>query len=122
MQMFFDLIHFMNEKSQMLLKKQMEIFQDNLEEVFKSIKDLGECPLDAKDLMDKQNEFAQKNTARNMQHGTELGALYTQASSEIFRKYSDQMQHNMNNFKKSDHSDNESKTQKKDKTAITLKS
>lgn len=110
MQTFFELVNLMNEKSQMILKKQMEIFQDNIEEVFNAVKDLGDCPLESKDILNKQNEFSHKNTTRNMQHATELGALYTQAATEIFRKYSDQVQHSM---KKSSHKESESKDSKK---------
>ena len=112
MQTFFELVNLMNEKSQMILKKQMEIFQDNIEEVFSAVKDLGDCPLESKDILNKQNEFSHKSTTRNMQHATELGALYTQAATEMFKKYSDQVQHNVNDMKKSSKG-SESKDSKK---------
>ena len=84
--MFFDLVHLMNEKAQIIFKKQMELYKENVEELFSAIQDLSTCPLEPKDVLDKQNEFAHKNTTRNMQHATELGALYTQATSEIIQK------------------------------------
>jgi hypothetical protein len=107
--MFFDLVHLMNEKAQMIFKKQMEVYQDNVEELFNAVKDLSTCPLEPKDMLDKQNEFTHKNTTRNMQHATELGALYTQATSEVFRKYADQMNHNMNCTKPTAHKKSDKK-------------
>jgi hypothetical protein len=106
-EVFFDLIQLMNDKSQMILKKQMEIFQDNCEEMFNAVKELGEGKLDQKEMSEKQNDFTHKCTTRNLQHATELGALYTQASSEIFRKYSDQMQNTVNSAKKASSSKSE---------------
>ena len=100
MQAFFELVHLMNEKGQMIFKKQMELYQDNIQELFNAIQELSSCPLEPKNVLDKQNEFAHKVTTRNMQHATEIGALYTQVTSEIFRKYTEQMQHNMDNVKK----------------------
>jgi len=82
----------LNEKAQAIMSKQSEIFQENIENLVDSIKDISQNMTDPKKFIEKQNELSQQHMQRNMKYGQELANLYTQANTEILKKCFEQMQ------------------------------
>lgn len=82
----------LSEKMQVIMEKQSEMFQSNTKMLMEAMKDLSQNMADPKRFVERQKELSQQAMKNNMQYAQELANLYTQAMTEMFSKYFEQMQ------------------------------